>query len=248
MAQVQKCINESMRSVPQQNLMLKTLQDEVRELKVQLNNAQMKTDLQEHQIKLLKEKVEEQQKVTDFTRSIFAGASKIADLVPDSPPLPDFLLFSQGLSTGWISRARFFNGMKMTWCISNFKELQQKQLENRQYTGIHTPGLTINEAVGLTMKVTLAPYGYGRSRGNHLSAYFELSRKTSSISDEDYTFETYLINLRNRDEDISIRLRKNVKKPEMSFAVHNIIPLDQIESNGFTVHDTLTLKILVRFC
>ena len=78
-----------MRSVPQQNLMLKILQDKVRELKGQLNNSQMKTDSQEHQIKLLKEKFEEQQKVTDFTRSIFAEASKIADLVPDSPPLPD---------------------------------------------------------------------------------------------------------------------------------------------------------------
>ena len=61
---------------------------------------------------------------------------------------------------------------------------------------------------------------YGRSRGNHLSTYFELSREALSACDDDnYEFEADVINLKNRKADICESSIIDVNMMRMSFPV-----------------------------
>ena len=108
----------------------------------------------------LSQQIQEQQLITQFTRT---DTSSLSDLVPNSQPLSDSYIFCDGIgvciSSGWMSRAKSFVGIKMTGHMSHFNCIQVHQMNDRRWTGIQSSTITLNEKAGLNMCVTLAPYG-----------------------------------------------------------------------------------------
>ena len=131
------------------------------------------------------------------------------------------------------------------WFVDNFKVRQKQQITNK-FTDIKSPRFSIGEK-GYFLEVWFDPYGYGESRGTHLSC--NLKHNVGPYDDliifpHQQQFGVTVINLRDRQNDASVKQTVEVTRKGASFKrTHGILPLTKVEN--VTINDVLILKISV---
>ena len=132
------------------------------------------------------------------------------------------------------------------WFVDSFKVRQEQQIANK-LTDIKSPRFSTGEK-GYFLEVWFDPYGYGESRGTHLSC--NLKHDVGPYDDliifpHQQQFGVTVINLRDRQNDASMKQTVEVtEKGACLGSAQRILPLTKVEN--VTLNDVLILKISVK--